>query len=207
MRIHKVIQGTDAWKRIRLGKITGTRIKNIAKADNLSVVDELIAETISDEIEEDGFINEAMQRGIDYEPLARSEYEKRMNVKVEEFGFLQHSEHDWLGLSPDGLIKSENGKYEKGIEIKCPSTATHVRYIRMNSLPNEYKYQVYNYFLVCQDIQTVDFISYDTRFGIKPMHIITIKRDDIQAELTATNIMILKFWNEKFKKYYEQVTF
>lgn len=200
-------QGSDKWKRIRLGKVTGTRIKNIAKADNLSVVDELIAESISDETEEDGFINEAMQRGIDYEPLAREQYEQLHSVKVEQFGFLQSDKYDWLGLSPDGLISNEVGLYIKGIEIKCPSTATHVRYIRQNTLPNEYKYQVYNYFLVCQNLEGVDFISYDTRFGIKPMHIINIKRADILTELIATEIMITKFWNEKYKKYYEQVCF
>lgn len=199
-------QGSDKWKRLRLSKITGTRIKNIMKADNLSVVDELIAEAISDEIEEDGFINEAMQRGIDYEPLARMEYEKLNNCSVEQFGFLQSDKYEWLGLSPDGLISNEAGLYIKGIEIKCPATATHVRYIRQNTLPNEYKYQVYNYFLVCQNLEEIDFISYDTRFGIKPLHIINIKRADIEKEIQNTEMELLKF-RKKYEEYYKQVTF
>ena len=206
MRIHKVEQGSDQWKRLKLGKISGTRIKDVFKSDNLSLVDELIAESISDEIEEDVFINEAMQRGIDYEPLARISYELRTGLITEQFGFLQHSEYDWLGISPDGLIKSENGKYEKAIEIKCPSTSTHVKYIRQNTLPNEYKYQIYGYFLICQDLQELDFISYDTRFNIKPMHVITITRESIEKELESTMIGLLKFY-AKYEEYYKQVTF
>lgn len=208
MKLYKdIVQGSDEWKRLRLGKITGTRVKNIMKPDNLSVVDELIAEMVSGEIEEDGFINEAMQRGKDYEPLARNEFQSKHRLNIEQFGFIQSSKYEWLGFSPDGLVKSESiGKYELAIEIKCPETKTHVRYIRQNSLPNEYKYQIYTAFIVCQDLTDLEFISYDTRFAIKPLHSITIKRINIEKEIAETEAALIKFWS-KFEEYYKQVTF
>ena len=201
MITHNIEQGTPEWKRLRLGKITGTRVKDLMAKDNLKLVDTLIAERVSDEIEEDGFINAAMQRGIDYEPVARKEYEKKTGRKVDQFGFITSSEFEWLGYSPDGLI---DGKI--GLEIKCPSTAAHVMYIRMNCLPNEYKYQIFTAFLVCPDMIEMDFVSWDSRFTIKPIHIITIKRQDIAEEIASVRVELIKFW-AKFEKYYDQVTF
>jgi len=103
---------------------------------------------------------------------------------------LEHSKYDWLGFSPDGLVKDGNGKYTHAIEIKCPNTSTHVKYIRMGGIPNEYKYQIFGAFIVCQDLMSLDFISYDTRFGIKPMHIYTIRREDIFKEISETVSLI-----------------
>lgn len=204
MKIHNVKQGTPEWKLLRKGKITGTRLKDVFKADNLGLVDELIAELISDEVEEE-FINKAMQRGMDLEPVARMMYEDKAGIKVDEIGFAISNEFTFLGLSPDGLITID-GKYKSAIEIKCPNTATHVRYIRMNKIPNEYKYQVLNYFLVCQDLLSLDFVSYDDRFTAKPMHIITITREEQSAEIESAKVELKKFWT-KFEKYYKQVIF
>lgn len=204
MKTHNIEQGTDEWKRLRLGMITGTRVKEAMAADNLKLVDTLIAERVSREIEEDGYVNAAMQRGIDYEPIARQEYEKKIGQKVDQFGFITSDKYTWLGYSPDGLYKGHNGAY--GLEIKCPSTASHVRYIRMNCMPNEYKYQIYTAFLVCEEMKELDFVSFDTRFHLKPMHIITIRREDIAEELATTEAALVKFW-AKFEKYNEQVTF
>jgi len=44
MIIHQVTQGTPEWHQLRCGKITSSRMKQLVKADNLSLVDELIAE-------------------------------------------------------------------------------------------------------------------------------------------------------------------
>ncbi len=204
MKIHECKQGSAEWKALRLGMITGTRLKDVFKPDNLSVVDDLIAERISDAIE-DSYVNDAMKRGVELEPIARMEYELKTGNQVEQLGFCISNEYNYLGLSPDGLIKI-NGKYKIGIEIKCPNTNTHVRYIRMNKIPNEYKFQILNYFLVCQDLERVDFISFDDRFTVNPMHIITIKRNELSDDILKAKMELEKFWI-KFEKYYNQVIF
>jgi len=206
MKIYKdLVQGTDEWRAVRKGLITGTKLKDVFKANNLDLVDSLIAERISDEIEEN-YTNKAMERGTELEPVARAEYEKITGLKVEQIGFAVSNEFNFIGLSPDGLIKTSDDKYKIGLEIKCPNTSTHVRYIRMNSIPNEHKYQVLNYFLVCQDLQVLDFVSYDDRFQIKPIHIIKVTREELQTEIENAKAELQKFW-KKFEKYYNQVVF
>lgn len=197
-------QGSIEWLQLRLGKVTGTRLKKLMAKDNLGLVDELIAEMVSEQVEEI-IPSFSMQRGSDLEPIARKAYEDFTGHKVELFGFLQSDRYEWFGISPDGLI-DEKGKFLKGVEIKCPDTDTHVRYIRQDSLPVEYKYQVYAYFIVNEDLLELDFVSFDNRFPIKPIHIVNVRREDIKEELKEVEEAMVKFW-VKFQKYYNQVTF
>jgi len=196
----KVEQGSQEWLKMRLGKITGTRLKEVFKSDNLSLVDELTAEIISEVVEEN-FVNAAMQRGKDLEPIVRDLYTQVTGIEIEEVGFCLSEENDFLALSPDGFTKDRKG----AIEIKCPSTKIHVKYIRQDQLPNEYKYQVYNYFLVNQDLEYLDFVSFDDRFKTKPMYLKRITRDEIQIDLYNTSAEVEKFCT-KFLKYYEKIT-
>jgi putative phage-type endonuclease len=206
MKIYKSIeQGSPEWHALRLGKVTGTRLKELMGKDNLSLVDELIAEMISGQTE-DVFINFAMQRGTDLEPIARKAYEEYSECKVEEIGFIQSDKYEWFGMSPDGLIMEGAGKYLKAIEIKCPSTKKHVQYIRQGTLPAEYKYQVYASFLINEEQIEHDFISFDNRFLSKPIHIVNTRRADIAEELKEIEEAMEKFW-VKFEKYYNLVTF
>lgn len=204
MKIYEVQQGSEEWKQLRLGMITGSRLKEICKTDNLSLIDELIAEKIS-QVTESGYVNQAMQWGIDNEPKARIAYEKQTDCNVTQLGFCISDKYNYLGVSPDGLIKS-GVKYIKGLEIKCPNTSTHVRYIRQNKIPNEYKYQVLDYFLVCQDIESLDFVSFDPRFVIKPIHIITVTREELLEDLMRMEMELQKFWI-KFQEYYNKIVF
>jgi hypothetical protein len=197
-------QGSLEWLKLRLGKVTGTRLKKLMSKDNLGLIDELIAEMVSEQVE-DIIPTASMQRGTDLEPIARKAYEDFTGHKVDCFGFLQSDKYEWFGLSPDGLI-NENGVYRKGVEIKCPDTDTHVRYIRQDSLPAEYKHQVYSYFIVNEDHIEHDFVSFDNRFSIKPIHIVNVRREDIKEELNEIEKEMVKFWT-KFQKYYNQVTF
>lgn len=196
-------QGIPEWHKIRLGKITSTRTKDIMKSDNLGVVDALIAEIECPEdalwsVVEDTYQSDAMKWGSEYEPEARLKYGKELIVPA----FCTHDHFDWLGMSPDGFTLDFTG----AVEIKCPNTKTHVKYIRMGGLPNEYKYQVYQYFLVNEKLQWLDFISYDPRFAPKPMYIHRVERAEIVDELNKTMAELHKFW-AKFEKYHKQVIF
>lgn len=205
MRIYKQLeQGSPEWLKVRLGKVTGTRLKDLMAKDNLALVDKLIAELISEQSKELR-ISEEMQRGKDLEPIARQAYEEYNGCKVEQIGFLQSDKYEWFGVSPDGLI-DEGGKYLKGVEIKCPDTDTHVKWIRQGTIPNEHKYQVYSYFIVNEDLIEHDFVSFDNRFSIKPLHIVNTRREDIKAELEEVEQAMGKFWS-KFQKYYNLITF
>ena len=204
MRVYDMEQRSPEWHAIRKGVITGTRVKEVFASNNLKLVDKLIGEKYSD-ADEDMISSAAIQRGIDLEPHARREYERYTGLEVDDLGFVLHADRDWHGHSPDGMVKV-NSKHVIGIEIKCPNTSTHVRYIRMNKLPAEYRHQVYNMFLVNPDIERVDFISYDNRFTIKPIHIIPIHRADVQVELDEIDAGLVAFM-DKMNKYEQLVTF
>jgi putative phage-type endonuclease len=199
-----IVQGSDEWHKLRLGKVTASKLKDLMGSDNLLLIDRMIAEIVSEQKEE-SYVNAAMQRGTDMEPLARAAYEKHTGFKVEQVGFIQPEKYEWFGVSPDGLI-SVNGRYKRAVEIKCPNTPTHVKYIRQGKIPNEYKFQVLSYFIANEDLEVLDFVSYDNRFNLRPLHIVTITRGELQGEIDNAHAAMEKFWT-KFLEYYEKLTF
>jgi len=194
-------QGTKAWLEARKGKITGTRLKDVLKTDNLPAIYEMIAELGSDEIEET-FVNKAMQRGKDCEPIAKSMYQSLTNNVIEEVGFCVSDKYQYLGLSPDGFTKDRTG----AIEIRSPNTATHVKYIIGDKIPSEYMPQVITYFLVNEDLEWLDFISFDDRYKPYPIFIKRVTFKEIEDEVAIVEEKLKKFI-AKFEKYYEKINF
>ena len=195
----KVEQGTKEWKNLRLGKITGTRLKGIRSSNNLPIIDEMISELVVGEAEFI-FINDAMKRGNEKEPEARALYIEKTGADIEEVGFCISIDNDYIGLSPDGFTKDRKG----AIEIKCPSTKKHVQNIRMDKIPSEYKDQVLMYFILNQELEWLDFISYDDRFTAKPIWIKKVIREELEDEIKSAINDIDKFI-VKFEKYYKSV--
>lgn len=187
---HHVDQGSYEWLLIRSGKLTGTRLKKLMGSDPLAVLDKIITEQ-EGVIEMDGYQSASMQWGEDYEPLALTEYEKIKRVSVERVGFIQSSTNPLIGLSPDGLI-GENG----AVEVKCPDTETHVRYIRQGKLPSDYKYQVAMYFIVHEKLEWLDFVSFDPRLTRKPIFIHRSTRDDMKLLIDESEKKIESYLNK-----------
>ena len=201
MIIHEVQQGSYEWHQLRMGKITSTRLKKAMSKDNLSLVDELIAEEETGLPDDDGFVSEEMQRGIDLEPLAIAEYERIKGTAVIRYGILQSEKIPMLCQSPDGYVGTEGA-----VEVKCPKTKTHVKYIRMGQIPNDYKEQVWTYFLVNPDLKWLDFISYDPRLTKKPIWIHRVHREELQEELSVALEVLNKFI-DKYNRYKEELFF
>lgn len=207
MIIHNVDQGGQDWHQLRLGKITSTRLKKVMSKDNLSVIDELIAEQETGYSDDDGFVSEEMQRGIDLEPIAIHEYESITGNTVTRVGFIQSEEIPMLCQSPDGCVEGAvEGVFEGAVEVKCPKTKTHVKYIRMGKIPNEYKDQVMTYFLVNPDLRWLDFVSYDPRLVKKPIWILRITREELADDLSVATAELEKFV-DKFNKYKNEIFF
>jgi hypothetical protein len=194
-----VEQGSLEWLKLRLGKITGTRLKEVFKSDNLPLVYKMIAEIDSEEVEVN-YVNAAMQRGKDLEPIARDIYKEVKGIEIEELGFCLSHDNDYIGYSTDGFTPNRKG----AIEIKCTNTETHVKYILQDKIPNDYKYQVQMAFLVNKSLEWLDFISFDDRFKSRPMWIKRITREELQEELNETSQGIDKFC-DKFLKYYKKI--
>jgi hypothetical protein len=213
MKIIQCEQGSAEWQKYRVGKITGTCLKSVmakeSSADYQGLLYDLIAEEGTEQQKFDR-PNAEMERGSAEEVFAKKAYEQKYGVKVEEVGMCFHEEFDWLGLSPDGLIKDKKSKkYTKAIEIKCPNSATMVKYrasalknaqTGFCALPSDYKWQVVMYFLVIEDLKELDFIVYDARFidDEAKMYVINVKEtdQDLNEAIVSANERLITFRKE-----------
>ena len=204
MQILNVEQGSVEWLRARLGKVTGTRLGSVmgSKKVQEGLIYELIAEQLTGQPEE-LFMNGAMVWGKEHEDDAIVAYEKQKKVRADRVGFCISDEFPYLGLSPDRLIGKKT--FTKGVEVKCPSTKTAVKYRREGGIPLEYRWQIVNYFLVCTTMKSLDFVVYDPRI-VDPqlqLHIVSVKRADVKSELEEAKVRLVEFrtqWEEVYKK-------
>lgn len=203
MKIINCEQGTPEWQELRLEKISGTRLCAAigTPAKQESLINELIAERLTSKRKE-AYVSTPMLKGIEAEDYAIAEYELKTGEMTEKIGICVSDEYEWLINSPDRLIKID-GKYRKAVEVKCPNNETHIKYIRASELPDEYEAQVMGYFLVNDDLEELDFVSYcpDIQTEQYRLMIANIKRDDLPLEQAKENL--LKFydkWQGELKK-------
>lgn len=201
MIVHDVKQGSMEWFMLRLGKVTGSRLKEVFAADNLKLVDELIAEQLTEQWEDSDYVSDAMQRGVDEEPNALDLYEQLYDVKLIRGGFIQCEMFPLLGYSPDGRV-GEIG----GVEVKCPTSKKHVQYLRQAKLPNDYKWQVLGSFIINPKLQWYDFMSYDPRVSQRPYFIHRTLREDVLADINKAVADLTKFFN-KMEEYKTEILF
>ena len=202
MKILDLPQRSQQWFEARLGVITGSRAKQVFAKNNLPFIDELIAERMTGTIPE-SFTSDAMKHGILFEPEAIRVYEETTKNKVEEIGFCVHDNYPFIAVSPDGLVKVD-GKYQGAVEVKCPSSKKHIEYIRIGRVPAEYKAQVLHYFVVVDDLQWLDFVTYDPRMKSHKINVHRVHRNEIQEEVDAALAAYLKFY-DKLLKYEEGI--
>lgn len=207
MRVVNVEQGSDAWQKLRLGKVTGTRLKDLmgTPLKFQDTVNDVLAEWMTERFDEI-VPNEAMIRGIEEEPLARKEYEKRTGKKLIEVGFVLSDRWDWVGYSPDGL-ELQDGVYTSLVEFKNPKSKTFIKYIRDGlckrgsdymigtEVPKEYFWQIIQGFIVCDTVQEADFVVYDSRILDSPlqMQIVNVKREDVQDAIEKATAKLEEF--------------
>jgi putative phage-type endonuclease len=159
----EIIQGSDEWKALRLGKVTASRVADVVAktktgygTSRANYMAQLIAERLTDTVAE-AYTNAAMQHGTDTEPEARAAYEFYQSVTVEEVAFVPHPKIDQAGCSPDGLVGADGL-----VEIKCPNTATHLETLLGQAVPAKYENQM-QFQMACTGRKWCDFVSYDPR--------------------------------------------
>lgn len=158
-------QRSPEWFAARLGRLTGSRagdmlatIKSGEAAARRDYRMQLACERLTGQLQEDVFVNAAMQRGIECEPLAFAAYEAKTGQVVQRSGFIAHTEH-MAGCSLDGHI----GEMEGLIECKCPKSATHLKYLKAGVVPPEHLPQILHNLWIT-GAAWCDFVSFDDRF-------------------------------------------
>lgn len=195
MREANKLQGNGAWHNARTGKLTASRM-NAAMAFLKSGKEsegrkklkiEILAERLTGNIVPK-YTNDAMQWGIEHEPLAKEVFEQRTGMFVVDSGFIDHPHIDNFGCSPDGFV------FESLIEVKCPTTMTHLQYLLNNVVPEEYKAQMCVQSL-CTGKKDIYFVSYDPRLPEK-QQLFMIKYEPTQEELDEVERAAIQFLEE-----------
>lgn len=179
MKKHKEIeQGTDQWHHIRKGKITGTTLKAImgtAKARQDAIY-EIVAERLTVGVDTD--YENPMDRGLRLEPDAISMFELETGKSVERVGFATDDENESISNSPDGLIGDD-----EAIEVKCMGGKNHVKMWLTNEIPDDYQWQVVQYFVVNPELKKLYFVGYHPDIPAHPLHIIEVSRDQMLEKM------------------------
>ena len=176
-----VAQRTPEWFAARLGRLTGSAAKDMLAeirtgeaAGRRDLRTRLVLERLTHLSQEDGFINTAMQWGIDHEDEAFGVYEAMTGSIVTRSGFVQHA-NLLAGCSLDGHM----GDFDTLLSIKCPKSATHLGYLKGgDKFPAEHMGQMLHEFWITGATR-YDFLSYDPRFPpALQTFFVSVTRDD-----------------------------
>jgi len=193
-------QRTDAWRQARCGRLCGSRaadmMAKIQKGEAAARRDlrlQLVVERLTGVSQEDGYVNAEMQRGIDKEAEAFAAYEAASGQLVRRTGFLAHQTL-LTGCSPDGLVGNVTGL----LELKCPKSATHLRYLRAGKVPSDYLPQIMHGLWIT-GAEWADFCSFDDRFPT-PLRLFIARVKASEVDLAAYELLVTLFLDEVDKE-------
>ena len=197
-----VEQKSDEWLALKVGKVSGSQIIGLSTPARMrTYLYDKVAEVATGELPF-VFVNEFMKRGNDMEPVARDLYNsKPENGLAIEVGIVTNPDFKHGVLSPDGLIfDDESGECVGGLEIKCPTSKTHVQTILDGGVPSKNFHQILWYFVTIPTMKYLDFMSYDDRCKGNEEYYHRLLRSDIEKEIAELIAQYQKF-EEKYKKY------
>jgi len=180
-------ENLEDWMEARKKKITGSRlykVVNLKKNKDGSVTPkkgyyELLAEKMALDVDWQVAGENAMDRGHRLEPEALEVYSKQIKKKISNALVIWVRDNDDnIGLSPDGIISKT-----EAVEVKCLNGATHLEILLTQKIPTGYLFQVYQYFIVNDDLKKLHVVFYNPSLKAKQLHTIIIKRSDIQEEI------------------------
>jgi len=195
----------EEWKKARVGKITGTRAKDIIPrkgTEKKKAYYELIAELIAEPREETE--ESPMDRGkrLQDESLAIFSKQTGFELDTNPFTIWVHDEFSGIAVSPDATVLH----HPFAVETKSLSQASHIQAYLTQQIPKEYEEQSIQYFVVNQKLETLFFCFYDPSIPQFPFFYITIKREDVQDEIDL-QLSLLKELYADIKKIVTDLTF
>lgn len=176
MIIHQDLkQGTEEWIQLRAGKLTASRLKDVIKISNITLVPkktlnnhclQFVAEKYAEK-HTDHYTSYHMAKGQEKECDARQHYNDYCttnNIIAKEIGFIESDCHRY-GMSPDGIV-GENGF----IEIKCLKQVKHLSAYLSDGktllYDEKYLCQILMGFIINPKFEWCDLISYNDDYPI-----------------------------------------
>ena len=133
-----------------------------------------------------------MERGSRLEKEAIERFEKETGNKVDGSLLLwTRDDNQNIAISPDGVVIGKKSSDEEAVEVKCLSASRHIEAYLTKAIPDDYEYQVLQYFIVNDHLKKLHFIFYDPRFATfsdpkrvtLDYFVIEVNRKEVQAEV------------------------
>jgi hypothetical protein len=173
-------QRTPEWDRARWGSLGASKIGEALSRLKRSGERTKTAEDLMYEIAAERLTGVPAKRvnalwwGVEHEDEARAAYAFLTNAPVVKIGLIPHPTIANAHASPDSLVGDDGG-----LELKCPTSATHLRTLLEDVVPEEHLPQIH-WNLACSGRAWWDFVSYDPRFIDGRLHFFQkrVMRDD-----------------------------
>ncbi len=156
-------QRSSGWREARLGKVTASRLGDLVgrtktgwSASRGNYMAQLLVERLTGTPTQIP-PSAPMRWGVEQEGRALAAYSFRTDRDPLPTGFWAHPTIDQSGASPDGLVG-----FEGLVEVKCPTTSTHLETLEAHAIPTKYLPQM-NWQMACTGRAWCDFVSFDPR--------------------------------------------
>jgi putative phage-type endonuclease len=177
----ELIQGSEDWFKVRMGKITASKLSDLMKKTKYGESTyktrlrmELAIERITGKSASPNFMNQAMYDGVEREPDCRKLFEAVTQKEVALCGSFDHPTIPNTSASPDGLLRGENAI----LEIKCPTHITHAKNLLSKTMDARYQHQV-QWQIQCTESDYGYFCSYHPDFPPDlRIKIVKVEKDD-----------------------------
>jgi putative phage-type endonuclease len=176
----KADQGSDDWRRLKLGVISASNADCVLAGrttqKRATYLAELVAQVATGMPPE--FNAKALDWGKDNEQAARSAYEFHAGVEVLQAGMIFKDASMRAGCSLDGLVTRK-----RLVEIKCPYTSkVHIETVCAGKIDIDYLKQC-QFQMWVTGAEVVDFVSYDPRMKRSMFFCKPIERDEDMQKL------------------------
>lgn len=168
MNHSNIVQRSEEWQNVRLGRFTASTIHKIICSNPAKLTEtakthilEKVTETI---YEKPSFSPDTASTrwGEEHESMALVEYQQKNKILCSSVGFVAYGDH--AGCSPDKLV-GEHG----GVECKCPyNSINHIKHCTIRETKDLLKINKAYYWqvmmaLLCTGREWWDFVSFDPR--------------------------------------------
>ncbi len=151
-----IVQGTEEWFAMKYGKVGGSTSKGLFVPSDTLLLELLAEHTEPFEMEEDNYVSSDMIRGIELEPLHRSEIEKYSGIKFNVPGWIQSGWCPIIGISPDGISEDLTVSWEG----KSPAAKKHISTVYAKQIPADNIHQSLHYFTVNEKLERHIFSTF-----------------------------------------------
>jgi predicted phage-related endonuclease len=182
MKILKLEQNSPEWLEARKAKIMGSKLKDIiVKRGTEKKIG--FYQLIADRLAQEAGDEDPMDRGHRLEEDSLKEFEEATGLKLSDEDCMWISDKNPnIGCSPDGYV-TVDGKITIAVETKSLSSARHLQAYITKEVPDEYKYQMLQYFIVNPDLETLYFCFYDPRVTVLPFFYLEYVRESLEDEI------------------------